>query len=212
MADRWQILVAALAVFTALGAQAEGSKVYRWVDDQGVVHFGDSVPPEHAVHDRAVLNEYGIAVETEEGAMTAEERAEKQAAQQAADAIKQRHEAIRARDESLLDTYLSVQEIESLRDRRAEMLDGQIHYTALYLDALRDKLERLQVDAARFRPYSSDPDAPPIHENLAEELSDTLDSIIRYERTLAAARNRKMQLVAKFDEDIDRFKELKGTP
>ena len=92
MADRWQILVAALAVITALGAQAEGSKVYRWVDDQGVVHFGDSVPPEHAVHDRAVLNEYGIAVETEEGAMTAEERAEKQAAQQAADAIKKRHE------------------------------------------------------------------------------------------------------------------------
>jgi len=212
MADRWQILVAALAVITALGAQAEGSKVYRWVDDQGVVHFGDSVPPEHAVHDRAVLNEYGIAVETEEGAMTAEERAEKQAAQQAADAIKKRHDATRARDETLLDTYLSVQEIESLRDRRAEMLDGQIHYTALYLDALRDKLERLQVDAARFRPYSSDPDAPPIHENLAAELSDTLDSIIRYERTLAAARNRKMQLVAKFDDDIDRFKELKGTP
>lgn len=212
MADRWQVLVAALAVMTALGAQAEGRKVYRWVDDQGVVHFGDSVPPEYAVHDRAVLNEFGVAVDREEGALTAQERADKLAAQQAADAIKQRHEAARARDETLLDTYLTVQEIESLRDRRAEMLDGQIHYTTLYLDALRDKLERLQADAARFRPYSSDPKAPPIHENLAKELSDTLDSIIRYEKTLTAARSRKVQLVAKFDDDIDRFKELKGSP
>lgn len=212
MADRWQLLVAALAVTTALGAQAQGRKVYRWVDDQGVVHYGDSVPPEYAVHDRHVLNDYGVPVERQEGAMTAQEIAEKQAAQQAADALKQRQEAARARDETLLDTYLSVQEIESLRDRRAEMLDGQIHYTALYLDALRDKLERLQTDAARFRPYSSDPEAPPIHENLATELSDTLDSIIRYEKTLAAARNRKVQLVAKFDDDIDRFKQLKGTP
>lgn len=212
MAQRWQVLVAALAVMTALGAQAEGRKVYRWVDDQGLVHFGDSVPPEYAVHDRHVLNEFGVPVAREEGALTAQEKADKLAAQQAADAIKQRHEAARARDETLLDTYLTVQEIESLRDRRAEMLDGQIHYTALYLDALRDKLERLQADAARFRPYSSDPKAPPIHENLAKELSDTLDSIIRYEKTLTAARSRKVQLVAKFDDDIDRFKALKGSP
>lgn len=197
---------------TALGAQAEGRKVYRWVDDQGVVHFGDSVPPEYAVHDRYVLNDYGVPIARQEGAMTAEERAEKTAREQAAQALKQRQEAARARDETLLDTYLSVQEIESLRDRRAEMLDGQIHYTTLYLDALRDKLERLQADAARFRPYNSDPEAPPIHENLAKELSDTLDSIIRYEKTLTAARSRKVQLVAKFDEDIDRFKELKGVP
>ena len=212
MAHRWHALIAALAVMTALGAQAEGRKVYRWVDDQGVVHYGDSVPPEYAVHDRHVLNDYGIPIERQEGATTPEERAEKLAAQQAADAIKQRHDAARARDETLLDTYLTVQEIESLRDRRAEMLDGQIHYTALYLDALRDKLERLQADAARFRPYSSDPEAPPIHENLAKELSDTLDSIIRYEKTLTATRSRKVQLVAKFDDDIGRFKELKGTP
>lgn len=210
MAGKWQILVAALAVTSAWGAQPESRKVYRWVDDQGVVHFGDSVPAEYAVHDRELLNDYGVAVERQEGAMTAEEKATRKAAQAKADAEERELRARRARDETLLDTYLTVEEIESLRDRRAEMLDGQIKYTTLYLDALRGKLERLQADAARFRPYSSDPDAPPIHENLAKELSDTLDSIIRYEKTLAATRDRKGQLVAKFDDDINRFKELKG--
>jgi hypothetical protein len=210
MIDRWQVLVAALAVATSLAAQADGRKVYKWVDDEGVVHFGDSVPPEYAQRDRDVLNDQGISVDRQQGALTPEERARQENARQAAEELQKRQDEARVRDETLLDTYLTVEEIESLRDRRAEMLDGQIHYTSLYLDALREKLVRLQADAARFRPYSSDPDAPPIHENLAKELSDTLDSIIRYEKTLTDARERKTELVAKFDDDIDRFRELKG--
>ncbi|MGI9330464.1 MAG: hypothetical protein ACR2QB_07065, partial [Gammaproteobacteria bacterium] len=98
----------------------------------------------------------------------------------------------------------------ALRNRRTEMLDGQINYTEVYLKTLREKLGRLQKDAGRFRPYSSDPKAPPIHENLAKELSDTLDSIIRYEQTLNDTQARKAKLVTKFEQDITRFRELKG--
>ncbi|HYC08791.1 MAG TPA: DUF4124 domain-containing protein, partial [Steroidobacteraceae bacterium] len=29
---------------------------YRWVDEQGVVHYGDHIPPEYATQDRAILN------------------------------------------------------------------------------------------------------------------------------------------------------------
>lgn len=212
MARYWIVLWAALTATSALGADSDGRKVYRWVDKEGVVHFGDSIPPEYAEHDRHLLNEYGIAIEKQEGAVTAEELAEREAARAAAEKVERERQNKIARDETLLDTYLSVEEIESLRDRRATMLDGQIHYTSLYLEALREKLGRLQADAARFQPYNSNPDAPPIHENLARELSDTLDSIIRYEKTLTVARENRVQLVAKFDDDIDRFKELKGQP
>lgn len=212
MTVKWQILAVAVVVTSMWGAQAEARKVYRWVDDQGVVHFGDSVPPEYAVQDRDVLNDSGVAIERHEGAASEEEKAAREAERAAAEQKERELEAERARDEILLDTYLTVEEIEALRDRRAEMLDGEIKQTTLYLDGLRTKLERLQADAARFRPYSSDPEAPPIHENLAKELSDTLDSIIRYEKTLADRREHKGELVAKFDADIDRFKELKGTP
>jgi hypothetical protein len=208
MAAKWQLLLVALVATAALGAGKDDRKVYRWVDDKGVVHFGDAVPPESSAHDRQVLNDFGVAVESIDGQVTDEERAEREAARLAAENAEREKQAKQVRDATLLDTYLNVEEIEDLRDRRAQMLDGQIHYTMLYLEALREKLARLQADAARFRPYSSNPDAPPIHENLAKELSDTLDSIIRYERTLADARESRVQLVAKFDQDIDRFKEL----
>ncbi|MGI9331274.1 MAG: DUF4124 domain-containing protein, partial [Gammaproteobacteria bacterium] len=142
-----------MAVLIASGAQA-GPKVYRWVDDEGVVHFGDSVPPEHAIQDRELLNDYGVPVVRQEGAMTDDELAIAAEKEQAIAEQKRREEATRARDATLLTTYLSVDEIEALRNRRTEMLDGQINYTEVYLKTLREKLGRLQKDAGRFRPYS----------------------------------------------------------
>ena len=114
------------------------------------------------------------------------------------------------RDTVLLSTYLTVAEIEALRDRRIDLLDGQIRVTEIYLRNLREKLTKLQKEAERYRPYSSEPGARPMPENLALELSDTLDSIILYEKTLTDTRGQQDELVIKFAADIDRFKELKG--
>ena len=185
-------------------------EIYRWVDEDGTVHYGDSVPPQFAKNDRDVISDQGIKLKTLRGERTAEERAaeERQAALEKAE--QERIDAARQRDEVLLSTYLSVAEIEALRNRRKELLDGRIRVTEIYLSTLRDKLTKLQKDASRFQPYSTDPDARPIHENLARELSNTLNSIIVYEKTLAETHNQQTQMVAKFDADIDRFRELKG--
>ena len=203
------MLLAGLVAGPALAKETK-RKVYRWVDDQGVVHFGDSVPVEHASSDRQILNKHGVAVESQEGQITpAEEQANALAAAEA-ERLQALEDARQARDATLLNTYLSVEEIQRLRDQRQELLDGQIQLTELYLESLRVKLAKLQKDATRFRPYNKDPNAPPLHENLARELSDTLDSIISYEQSLESVRENKAELVAKFDSDIDRFRELKG--
>ena len=80
----------------------------------------------------------------------------------------------------------------------------------IYLDNLRNKLLKLEKEAQRFSPYSTDPNARPIDEKLARELSDTLDSIMLYEQNLARSRREQQQLMAKFESDINRFKELRS--
>src|SRR5712671_4787750 len=35
---------------------------YRWTDEQGVVHYGDRIPPQYAQKERAVLNSQGVEV------------------------------------------------------------------------------------------------------------------------------------------------------
>ncbi|MDP2324813.1 MAG: DUF4124 domain-containing protein, partial [Gammaproteobacteria bacterium] len=123
----------------------DAANVYRWVDDEGVVHYGDQVPPEYAPIDRQVLNQQGVTLRTEQGLLTEEELA----AERKAKAEKDAALAAARRDEVLLSTYLSVEEIEGLRDRRIELIEGQISVTANYLQSLKNNLKHLQAEASR---------------------------------------------------------------
>jgi hypothetical protein len=205
------LVLAALAL-PALGwAQRDAPvRVYRWVDANGNVHYGDRVPPEHASRDRNILNEQGVLVGFQEGEVTPEERAEKERRAAAEELERQRRAEIARRDRMLLETYLTVQDIEDLRDRRLELLESQIKVTELYLTNLRKRLATLQQEASAYKPYSSRADAPEIPENLQLDISRTLASINLYEETLARTRLDQENLRAAFDSDIARFKELKG--
>lgn len=207
----FQRVFAVTALLLASGTSMSiAGELYRWVDEQGIVHYGDSVPPEYSKTERQVLNERGVAIKELPRQKTAEELEADQRADAVDDAERQRQREAERRDAVLLSTYLSIDEIEALRNRRKELLDGQIRVTEIYLLNLREKLMALQKDAARFQPYNADPNAPPIHDWLAKELADTLDSILVYQQTLADTQALKVEMVAKFDEDIDRFKQLKG--
>ena len=206
-----QIAVAGTLIWGGAAAAKDPEEtVYRWEDQNGKTHYGDRIPPEFASNEHSVLNEQGVEVERFAGAKTAAELAEeKRRADLLAEQRKARDAAL-LRDKVLLSTYLSVEEIEALRDRRIELVAGQIRVTQIYLDNLRNKLLKLEKEAQRFSPYSSDPDARPIDEKLARELSQTLDSIMLYEQNLARSHREQKQLMAKFDSDINRFKELRS--
>lgn len=205
-----RVLTAAVLLCMPLAAALAQPKLYRWVDENGVVHYGDHIPPEYANTDRDILNTHGIAVGFEEGEITAEERAEmERVAAEAAEAERIRTDRVR-RDRMLLETYLSVADIEDLRDRRLELVGAQIKVTELYLTNLRKRLLGLQEEADRYKPYNAAPDAPQIPDYLALDLSRTLASINLYERTLSRTRSEQEQVRAAFDLDIERFRELKG--
>lgn len=206
------LALAALALPSLGGAQqkTQVSKLYRWTDDKGVVHYGDSIPPEYAKNERNVLNNQGVKVGFEEGEISPERRAEMQ--RQAAEAEKEKAKRADAdrRDKMLLETYLSVGDIEDLRNRRLELLESQIKVTELYLVNLRKRLVGLQEEAGSYKPYTTRDGAPQIPENLALDLSRTAKSINLYELTLARTRADQATLRDAFDSDIRRFKELKG--
>ena len=196
--------IAVCVLFAALNAWSQpvdAAGVYRWVDKDGNVHYGDHVPPEYAKGERDILNDHGIAIKTLPREPTAEELAAMELERQVAEAERLRAEELQRQDTVLLNTYMSVEEIKALRNRRKELLDGRIRVTELYLNNLRSKLAKLQKDASQFQPYNSDPEAPPIHDWLAKELANTLNSIFVYEQTLEDTRTKQLELVAKFEAD-----------
>lgn len=184
----------------------DSQKLYRWVDGEGIVHYGDSIPAEYSEIERQVVNEHGITVDVMRAKQTEEEFAE----ELRLDQLARDRELQRRQDQALLATYLSVDEILMHRDRRVELFQAQSRVTELYLRNLQRRMDTLQTEASAFRPYSDDPDAPMIDPDLANDMSATKETIVRHERNLERFRQDEQTIVARFDGDVHRFKALKG--
>ncbi len=214
------LLVALLMAPAAVQAQSQtphssrptgdkGPNLYKWVDEQGVTHYGDAVPPQYANSEKQVLNAQGVQVGTIPGSKTPEQAAREAAARTAEDNA---HAAVvrdRERDQHLLATYLNVEEIENLRDRRFEILDGQARVTQQYLEHLKSHENALLNQAQRFQPYSSAHNAGQLPDRLAEDLVRTENDIRNQQHNLDGKRQEASSMKSQFDSDIARFRELK---
>jgi uncharacterized protein DUF4124 len=178
-------------------------KVYQWVDSQGVTHYGDQIPPEYAAKEHRIISPDGTELEHTDAQKSPEQMAEEE--QKKLDASQR---AIR--DRNLLNSYTSVQEIEHLRDQRLTLVTDQIKVTGQFLDTLNKKMTGLRTASARFKPYSQDPKAPPMTDQLAEDLVRVGSDIITQEENLREKRSEAATMSRQFESDIARFKELKG--
>lgn len=198
-----------LLVFALLAVPAQAEKLYKWVDDRGVTHYGDSVPAEDARRERKVLNDQGIEVKVLPRERTDAEVAEAAARQAELAAQEQAQAASAERDRILLDTYLSVEEISMLRDRRILALEAQIGVTRHYLKNLQAKWEGLESDARRYNfPYQEDSDLPPLPDDIAQHLIHTEKAMAEHMQTVRALKIEQSNIRAEFERDMLRFKEL----
>ena len=197
------LLLLATTSFSAGAAPANGRKLYKWVDEQGVTHFGDHIPPEYAAQEQHIVNSLGVETERIEAQRTPEQMAAEE---------KKKFEAEQraSRDKNLLNTYVSVAEIERLRDQRLALLSDQIKVTGQFLEILNGRMKKLRVASQRFRPYSSDPKAPPMTDQVAEDLVHVDNDIHTQEENLREKRSEEATMSKQFESDIARFKELKG--
>jgi Domain of unknown function (DUF4124) len=177
------------------------AQTYRWTDDKGIVHYGDSVPAEYAGKERSVLNGQGVEVRRLEGHKTPAELAQQG---QAEDLARQRAQ----HDQTLLSTYVSAKDIEALRDERLAQVDGQLQASSTYIESLATRLGALQERALQFKPYSSDATAHRMPDELAEELVRTANETRNQRKALEAKRKEEADMRAQFEADIQRFREL----
>src|SRR6185312_7065287 len=200
-------LLLALACVTGSAWAQSGDKgvAYRWVDEHGIVHYGDSIPPKYARNSREILNSQGVAIghvdaEKTPGQLAAEARAH------------ERQTAQKQHDYFLLSTYTSVKDIESLRDERLSQIEAQQTAARQYVQSLQSRLDSLQSHAQQFKPYNSKSTAPRMPDDLAQELVHTLNEVRLQDQAMHARSLQEEQVRAQFQSDIERFEQLKATP
>ncbi|TDJ35922.1 MAG: DUF4124 domain-containing protein [Gammaproteobacteria bacterium] len=199
--------IALLALLPLAASAAEKTqKLYRWVDVEGIVHYGDSIPAEYTDLERHVVNNHGITISIMRAKRTAEEIAE----DKRQDELRLKRDLQRRQDQALLATYLTVDEILLHRDRRVELFQAQARVTELYLNNLKRRLVTLQDEASNYQPYSADPDAEMIDPDLASDIATTKDTVERHQANLERFHKDEQNIVARFDGDVDRFRRLKG--
>jgi hypothetical protein len=204
------LLLGALAAGVADAAQKkktgktlQDEYVYRCKSASGHSFFGQNIPPECMGADVEVIDETGRVVRMIPGTKSLEQMAAQKAAEEAKAAAAQR-------DKTLLATYLSVADIERLRDQRIDLLEQQNVVTRQYITNLRAREARLMQSVQRFRPYSPKPNAPALPAQIANEIVNTVKGLQVYEEELAKNTVERERVAAEFGADISRFKELKG--
>src|ERR1700744_1464926 len=173
---------------------------YKWVDEQGVVHYGDSIPPQYAEKEHKLLNGQGVEIGHTDAQKTPEQLAIE--AQEHDTIVKQQQH-----DNFLLTTYTSVKDIESLRDVRLDQLQGQRTAAEQYVENLHSRLVALQGRVKHFRPYNAGSGARRMPDDLAEDLVHTLNEMRTQSNALSAKNQEVVAMREQFDLDITRYRE-----
>jgi Domain of unknown function (DUF4124) len=198
----------AVALLCSVGCLAhaadQNAAAYKWVDEKGVTHYGDSVPAQEAQRQSSVLNKQGMEIARTDAQRSPEEQARYQREKEAM--IRQKQH-----DSFLLTTYTSVKDIESLRDERLAQISGQRRAAEAYIETLHGRLSTLQSRAFNFKPYNEKPAARRMPDDLAEDLMRTLNEMRTQRMALVAKDAEEAALRTQFQSDIDRYRELHTT-
>jgi hypothetical protein len=197
------LLLALLPAAGRLAAEQKDLQTYRWVDEKGVVHYGDRVPPQYASQERSILNRQGVETGRVEAQKTPEQLALE--AVRNAELLKQQQH-----DYFLLTTYTSTNDIEQLRDLRLGQIRAQRAAAEQYVHGLHERLMSLQTRAMLFKPYSARPEARRMPDDLAEDLVRTLNEMQTQRSALKTKLQEEASLRSEFQADIDRFKLLRS--
>lgn len=177
-----------------------GAQMYRWVDENGQVHYGDRIPPKYAKKQRDELNTQGVVVDSKARERTAEELAAEQRAAERAEQAKLAAAEQARYDRYLVTTYSSVGEIIDLRDSRLATLDSRLSLaqenaakTEATLTKLLQRRERLQADLK---------DVP---ESLQKQISNYEAGLIDSVRVVRSIQTDRSETQNKFQADIERY-------
>lgn len=180
------------------------AKLYKWVDDKGVTHYGETIPPEYANKSRSELNPSGRLIKKIDVPTPAERQVQEQAdakkrADDKAALEKKRH------DTTLTNTYSNVKEIDLARNRSLQQVNARINNNTSQLKMANDNLLGLQKESEAYIKANK-----PIPASLKEDMEESQARVDKLQQNLEKSLAEKAAVEARFDADKARYQELTG--
>jgi hypothetical protein len=192
-----------LLAFALLFAGSAHATTYKWVDEKGVIHYTDKIPPEALNKGNVELDKQGVPVKKTDPALTPDQRKARAAEEARAQQIAKDRELVERRDRALLSTYTTEGEIDLARNRAISTIDAQVQSSTAYSAALNKRKRELDGKKAAL----GDKPIPPVLEREATNISDEL---AKQDDLIAAKQKEIIVVTARYDNDKKRWKELRA--
>jgi hypothetical protein len=194
--------LSAVLVSCAFSAQA---KMYKWVDENGQMHFGDRIPPKYLVKEHEELNEQGVTTKVREAAKTPEEKAEEKrlaSERKKAEIVEKRK---KARDRVLLDTYTTERDLIVARDSRMDAVNSQIKLAETIISDSNKKIESMEKQVTEIKASNRE---VPI--DLYNRIDREKQQVAVQTKVMENHIKRSEEISEQFNGYIERFKVLKA--
>jgi hypothetical protein len=189
-----------------ISLSAESAKMYKWVDENGKVHYSDKVPPDQVKHARQELSAQGVVKEEIDRALTPEERAARaeEIKRQKELAEQQRLEKERLEKErnQILRSYSSADQIRRLKQERVNALMRNIQMAEENL-VIQKKNEQDLLQRAADKERSGQV----VSENFLNQMQQVKDQIA-YQKQFIIDKTAEIETTkTKYDHELAKFLE-----
>lgn len=197
---RRPIALLIVALLAAGVAHAAAKPVYRWVDENGQVHYGDKVQPSESKRGRETLNRNGIVSKVVPRELTGDELVQAQNRRAAEKAAAEAQQQRLVYDRALLQSFNNVAELQATREERLASIEAR----QLVAESVVQENEKTLAD---LRSRSGD---KPAEGPLKTQIESFESSLIDNMQVVRKLRDEQAAAVAKYAYDIERFKALRA--
>ena len=205
-------LIFATPLFLASGqaladqAKSPSGTIIKWVDEKGVTHYGDSMPAQYSGHGYSVINPQGVTLKRKQAVTPQANNSDTPLEQQ-------------RRDNALITTYTTPQEIDLARDRnllvdqtamqdlQQNMSSAHGRLAAKWLGVPAIAQGRLAAKKKAAAGFSQN--KKPVPAELTQDLQENLAEIAKIEEQIAQRLLSMEATRQRFENDKRRFVELK---
>jgi hypothetical protein len=194
-----------LAALLAGTSSAVHAKMYKWVDDEGQMHFGDKIPEKYLNKEHDVLTDRGLKEKHTKAAKTPEQIAEEKRLQRESQKLAREEEKQRNLDRVLLDAYDNEQALVKARDVRLDDVAVQIQLAESIISTSNKKIGALEVQVERIKASKREVPA-----NLYGSINREKKRVVLQNRIIAKNKKRSAEVTEKYNGYIQRFKAAKS--
>lgn len=199
---RIALSTAAAACVLALVGSASAA-TYKWVDENGKVHYGDKLPPDQINKGSVQLDKNAIPIKRIDPAPTPEQRRAKAEEEARQKELARERDLLERRDRALLATYTTESEIDLARKRALATIDAQVQSSTAYAATLSKRKVELdrQVKALGDKQIT-----PALERELA-----SVNGELQKQADLVALKQKEIVVVnEKYDADKARWADLRA--